>query len=134
MTPKYNALMGKALEYLLRRVKMYWSFDELPDEYKKVGIRLWAFDYATNNTEKSKGLNAKPYMCEFGPYVNDTRWAECFKVNGNGKRGKQSVKCNSRHYALTENEAIEGYNDLVDEVIGFLIRMAKVYEKDKIEI
>ena len=114
---------------------MYYSFKNLPKEYKRNGVRLWAFDYATNNTEKSNALKAKPYECEFGGWRDDkiTETNQCYKVNRDGNRGKQHVQTGSRHYALTKEEAIEGYNELVMETVGFLLRMAKVYEADIIK-
>lgn len=117
---------------------MYWSFKYLPKEYKTNGARLWAFDYATNNTEKSKALKAKPYVCELsaswrGEDEELTSTDNCYKVKNNGDRGNTRVSCGSRHYASTKEDATKGYNELVDEVVGFLIRMAKVYEQDKLE-
>jgi len=115
---------------------MYWSFKDLPKEYKIKGTRLWAFDYANDNSEKSKALKAEPYQCEFVTwYDSEVKSSDnCYKVKNNGECGKQSVSCGARHYALTKEEATDGYNKFVDEVVGFLIRMAKVYEQDKIEL
>lgn len=114
---------------------MYYSFKDLPKEYKIKGQRLYAFDYATNNTEKSNALKAEPYMCEFGSWSRDkvTSTDYCYKVKNNGDKGTSSVKAGSRHYALTNEEAVEGYNELVMDTVGFLLRMSKVYEQDIIK-
>jgi len=125
------------LNKIRRLSNMYWNFKDLPKEYKTNGSRLWAFDYANANSEKTKSLKAQPYVCEISAPWRDkdellTSSDNCYKVKNNGKRGAQRVSCSSRHYALTKEDAIKGYNELVDDVVGFLIRMAKVYESDKI--
>lgn len=114
---------------------MYYNFKDLPKEYKNTEVELWAFDYATNNTEKSMGLKAKPYKCKFKTWSSGEVKAgdDCCKVKNNGEIASSGrVRADSRRYALTEQEAIDGYNELVDELVGFLVRMAKVYESDKI--
>ena len=129
-----NYLYIRILKFLKGEIKMFYSFRELPSEYKVKGQRLYAFDYATNNTEKSNALKAKPYKCEFNGWGDGgiTTSDYCYKVKNNGERGKISVQAGSRHYALSHEEAVEGYNKLVMDTVGFLLRMAKVYESDVI--
>lgn len=109
---------------------MYYNHRNLPSNLKSK--ELWAFDYATNGTEKSMGLKAKPYKCvikqEYGrDYV--------YALDKNDKPLKsKSVQTSSRHYAETYEEAIEGYNKLVDKQIDFLIMMAKKHNDDKIVV
>lgn len=115
---------------------MYYSFDNLPKEYKVNGQRLWAFDFANSDSEKTKSLRAEPYLCEFGGWGDDktTSTNYCYKVKKNNKRSSSSVRSGSRHYALTEKEATEGYNGMIMETIEFLLRLAKLQERHFIKL
>jgi len=92
-----------------------------------------AYEYKTNNTEKSMKLKAYPYRCVIA--MNSSNYGYCIKLNKNGKPLKSGkIDIWSRKYADTKEEAILEYNKLIDNQINFLKSLILDCEQHKLGI
>lgn len=88
---------------------------------------LWAYAYSTNNSEKSMALKKEPVL---GQIKGEGYYRMFHEYKRDGQLKKSSVKAHSRRYADTEQEAIEGYNKLVNNQIQKLEELIAEYTKD----
>ena len=128
---------------------MIYTFNAWSQEYCKIFHKnvpnivptfkpVYGFAYNINNDTEHKRLSCKPELGEvvdatdnrFPYYYNET----FVPYKKDGKTFKQSghVNAYSRYYADTYEEAVEGYNMLVQKRIDILNEMAKQAEGDKI--
>ena len=82
---------------------------------------VWACGYSTNSTEKSMAFRKKPILgIVIFPYNSRKDKGEFYEVNKKGEVKTKCVNIRSRHYANTEEESIEIYNNLVLKQISIL--------------
>lgn len=98
---------------------------------------VWGFAYDINDDTKHRRLSCFPVLGEISENDIKEKWSiYCFfpyKKGTKQKRKSGAVDFNSRYYADTYEEAVEMYNELVQQRIDNLNRMVKEAEKDKIK-
>ena len=98
------------------------------------GDTCWAFAYSTTNTEKSMAIKAEPYFCEFVRPTRGYHRLELARISNGKTLTSGRVRPYSRMYADTYEEAVEAYNELVQEQIDMLNRLIESHEADKMEV
>lgn len=98
---------------------------------------IWGFAYDINDDTENRRLSCLPVLGEISKNLHGKpSWSTyCFypyKKGTHTKRQSGKVDFNSRCYADTYGEAVEMYNELVQQRIDNLKRMVKQAEKDKI--
>lgn len=91
-----------------------------------VGKDVWGYAFEPSSKCDSLLLNQPPVL----GIIKDHKF---YEYNKKGKIKKSSaVLAYNRHYALTEDEAREGYNKLIDGQIRRMQNIIKQYQKSKI--
>ena len=101
---------------------------------------LYAFAYYKNESKETNGLIAKPYKCiiktdeELRQRKIKRGWGNefCVKLKRNGDLSKSLVHYDSRSYADTYEEAVDGYNKLVTKCNDKLRKLIEENNKDRI--
>lgn len=94
------------------------------DEY--IGKDVWGYAFEPSSNYNTFTLNKKPVL----GIIKDDKF---YEYNNKGKIKKSSeVGANSRYYALTEDEAKEGYNMLINSEINILRNIIKNYQEMKL--
>lgn len=98
--------------------------------------KIYAFGYKTNDNKESKANIAKPYECEieFGVHGRYYVYGLVYKVLKSGKRSSTSVQSNARCFATSMEEAVRGYNDLVQGEIDKLNELIEGHKKAFLEV
>lgn len=111
-----------------------YSISELP-----LNKPIWGFAYSINDDTEDKRLICLPVQGEISENINrDYKiWSKyCFipyKKGTNTKRKSGVVDFNSRMYADTYEEAVEMFNELVQQRINNLYQMAEKAKADMIK-
>lgn len=94
------------------------------DEF--VNKDVWGYAFEPSSKCDSFLLNQPPVLGT----IKDRKF---YEYNKKGKIKKSSaVFAYNRYYALTEDEAKEGYNKLIDNHIRWMQNMIKKYQESKI--
>lgn len=109
-----------------------YSISELP-----LNKPVWGFAYSINDDTEDKRLICLPVQGEIHKNTDCHKWSEyCFspyKKGTNTKRKSGVVDFNSRMYADTYEEAVEMFNELVQQRIDNLYQMAERAKADMIK-
>lgn len=111
-----------------------YSISELP-----LNKPIWGFAYSINDDTEDKRLICLPVQGEIFENINRNYkiWSKyCFipyKKGTNTKRKSGVVDFNSRMYADTYEEAVEMFNELVQQRIDNLYQMAEKAKADMIK-
>lgn len=111
-----------------------YSISELP-----LNKPIWGFAYSINDGTEDKRLICLPVQGEISENINRHYkiWSKyCFipyKKGTNTKRKSGVVDFNSRMYADTYEEAVEMFNELVQQRINNLYQMAEKAKADMIK-
>ena len=109
-----------------------YSISELP-----LNKPVWGFAYSINDDTEDKRLICLPVQGEIHENTDCHKWSKyCFspyKKGTNTKRKSGVVDFNSRMYADTYEEAIEMFNELVQQRIDNLYQMAEKAKADMIK-
>lgn len=106
---------------------VYYSQQNAPKQ-----TPIWAFMYEHSSDKGKNSLFSKPvkgeiikkrFTSEFVPYYKDTN---AFRKSGN-------VNYLSRYYADTYEEAVEAFNQMIEDNISNLYEQINIIEKHKIE-
>lgn len=99
---------------------------------------VWGFAYDINDETEQRRLICSPVLGEISEDDIEGKWGGRYffpyKKGTKQKRKSGAVNFKSRYYADTYKEAVEMYNELVQQRINNLNRMAKEAEKHKIKI
>ena len=96
---------------------------------------LWGFAYVVDNETGRNVLKSEPVCGEVawtGMHVRQRHFFP-YKKGTTERRKSGDVYYQSRWYADTEVEAKQAYNDLIDNRIKLLNKMAADAEKDKLK-
>lgn len=108
-----------------------YSISELP-----LNKPVWGFAYSINDDTEDKRLICLPVQGEIHENTDCHKWNKyCFspyKKGTNTKRKSGVVDFNSRMYADTYEEAVEMFNELVQQRIDNLYQMAEKAKTDMI--
>ena len=108
---KYN------LEYFSDREKIIENSKYLYEN--NCYIDLYGFEWVTNSTNKSMRYNRTPVRGRFSVGIyGEPIFYEYHPTRLNETR--RPVDGMNRHYALTEYEAIQGYNHLIDKHLDYV--------------
>lgn len=109
-----------------------YSISELP-----LNKPVWGFAYSINDDTEDKRLICLPVQGEIHKNTDCNKWSKyCFspyKKGTNTKRKSGVVDFNSRMYADTYEEAVEMFNELVQQRIDNLYQMAEKAKSDMIK-
>ena len=99
---------------------------------------VWGFAYSINDDTEDKRLICLPVQGEIHENTDCYKWSKyCFspyKKGTNTKRKSGVVDFNSRMYADTYEEAVEMFNELVQQRIDNLYQMAERAKADIIKM
>ncbi len=98
-----------------------------------VNVPLWGFAYTIKNDTAHHKYFCKPVLGELRKFSHSHSEFYPYKKNGEICKSK-GVSLNARYYADTYKEAVEMYNELVNNRISRLYESIKEAEKDLISV
>lgn len=115
----------------IKRFEYDYEANEVP-----VNVPLWGFAYAIKNDTMHREYYCKPVLGELRkPNHCYSDWVVFYPYKKNGEICKsKGVNLNARYYADTYEEAVEMYNELVNNRINRLYESIKEAEKDLIPV
>lgn len=98
-----------------------------------LGRSIWAYAFTTDSHEKDMLLRQEPVLGEITEGKYGSLYFTPYRKDGNGLASSRAVKLESRHYADTLEEAIDGYNAEVKAQIEWHRQCIGDLEKQMLE-
>ena len=114
----------------IERFEYDYEANEVP-----VNVPLWGFAYTIKNDTMHREYYCKPVLGELRVHHIYPNCVTFYPYKKNGEICKsKGVNLNARYYADTYEEAVEMYNELVNNRINRLYEVIKEAEKDLMSV